>query len=86
MQNRTEDGYAEWDRKGLSKRTTLFFSSKIPFFHLSLDFWKFDVASSNFSSMKMLFIDGAILQLKFYECREINYTTSRNIERYLSIN
>ena len=59
--------------------TTLFFSSKILFFHISLDFWKFDVFSSNFSSIKMLFIDGAILQLKFYEFREINYTTSRNI-------
>ena len=66
-------------------RTTLFFSSKILFFHLSLDFWKFDVFSSNFSSMKMLLIDGAILRLKFYEFREINYTSSQNIERYLSI-
>ena len=40
-------------------RTTLFFSSKSPTFHLSLDFSIFDVFSSNFSSMKMLFIDGA---------------------------
>ena len=74
------------DEINILPRTTLFFSSKIPSFHLSLDFWKFDVASSNFSSMKMLFIDGAILQLKFYELWEISYTSSRNIERYLSIN
>ena len=44
-------------------RTTLFFSSKILLFRLSFDFPKFDVSSSNFSSMKMLFIDGAFSKL-----------------------
>ena len=43
--------------------TTLFFSSKILLFRLSFDFPKFDVSSSNFSSMKMLFIDGAFSKL-----------------------
>ena len=62
-------------------RTTSFFSSKILFFHLSLDFWKFDVFSSNFNFMKMLFIDGAIIQLKFYEFMEISYASPWNIDR-----
>ena len=45
--------------------TTLFFSSKSPTFHLSLDFSIFDVFSSNFSSMKRLFIDGAFSKFIF---------------------